>query len=716
MTAFPAGLTLCNDIHGVDDTPKIIAKVKSEYPFISYTKSRGVWNIPIAFDIETSSFFQQLENGETQKTAIMYVWTVSIAGNIIMGRTWPEYLLFIEHLKNGFDLSYNKRAIIYVHNLSYDFSFFRKWFEWVNVFSLDHRKPVYAVSSDGIEYRCSYILSGYSLAKVAENLHYTKIKKLIGDLDYNLLRHSKTELTDEEKQYCINDVQIIVAYIDECIRDNGDINNIPLTKTGFIRRYVRQMCLYSVDEYESAQYYNKIHRLNMSVEEYYQLHRAFQGGFTHANPFYVREKVLNVTSFDFISSYPAVIVAERFPMSSSELLKEITTEDFNFSINNYCCLFEIELFDVSAVVFYDNYISRYRCRELVNPQVNNGRIVKADHLKMTITEQDYFIIKDFYKWSKMRIGNFRRYKRGYLPTPFIKAVLSLYKNKTILRDVPGKEVEYLKSKEMLNSCYGMMVTDPLREDIQYIDNQWDVERGEEPPEKDPEREIKKYNKNKHRFLFYPWGVWVTAYARRNLFTAIREFGPDYVYSDTDSVKVVNAESHMDYIKYYNFTQRMKLLKAMQFHKLAMELTEPSTIKGVKKPLGAWDNDGTYKAFKTLGAKRYMVEYPNGKVNITVSGLNKKITTPYIIERSNNHPFEFFNDNMTIPGEYTGKQTHTYIDRPRYGVITDYKGVVSKFVERSGVHLCNSPHAMKLAFEFRDYLDYVRGLKNGNKIL
>ena len=47
-----------------------------------------------------------------------------------------------------------------------------------------------------------------------------------------------------------------------------------------------------------------------------------------------------------------------------------------------------------------------------------------------------------YKWEKIRIYNFRRYKKDYLPTDFVKAILKLYRDKTTLKDVTGKEIQY----------------------------------------------------------------------------------------------------------------------------------------------------------------------------------------------------------------------------------------------------------------------------------
>ena len=698
-------------IYSVEDLELVCNSIKQGFVLTSPKNKVSYYNVPASFDIETSSFFQLVED-EEEKRAIMYVWSFCLDGYVFMGRTWAQFLKLVYGLVEYLGIDIGHRLIIYVHNLAFDFSFFRKWLEWLKVFSLDNRKPVYALTVDGIEFRCSYILTGYSLEKISSHL---SIKKLVGDLDYKLLRHSTTVLTEEEKQYCVNDVKVVVEEIRRHIKINGDISKIPLTKTGYVRQFCRNNCFYENGIYnknsaKELKYKNIIHRLNVSEEEYYQLKRAFQGGFTHANPFYVGEVIENVSSYDFTSSYPAVIVSEKFPMASSELLNEIDKETFEYSINNYCCLFELELFDVEPLIVYDNYLSRYRCREysVKDSVFNNGRIVRTSHLKTTITEQDYFIIRRFYKWSKMKVANFRRYKRGYLPTDFIKAVLKLYSDKTKLKGVPEKEVEYMQSKEMINSCYGMMVTDIIRDEITYYDNMWETEPGRKDEEKSPmdvEKEINKYNRNKNRFLFYPWGVWVTAYARRNLFTGILEFNHDYVYSDTDSVKVINIENHTEYIERYNFEMRLKLLKAMDYHKLSYELIEPSTITGSKKLLGVWDYEGTYKRFKTLGAKRYMVEDEKG-VNITVAGLNKKVTVPYILSKANN-PFDFFTNDMEIPGEYTGKQTHTYLDQTMIGTVTDYRGVTSNYYELSGVHLCNGPYNMGLAQEFRDYILQIK---------
>lgn len=685
------------------------------------------FDTPCAFDIETTSFISY--NGE--KTAVMYEWTLGINGLVIIGRTWDEFLKCIEKLIECLSISLNKRLVIYVHNLSYEFQFICKRFEWEKVFAIDNRKPVYATTIDGIEFRCSYLLSGYALAKLAQNLTTVKIEKLVGDLDYSLMRHSETPLTVKEKGYCVNDVKIVMAYIYERIQLDGGITRIPLTKTGYVRQYCRRECFKnekSKKYRKNREYYDLMNELIIEPEEYKQLKRAFQGGFTHANPFYSGKEVENVGSDDFTSSYPCVMVAEMFPMSKAEIVEIKSKEDLEYNLKYYCCLFDAEFINIDSKVLFDNYISISRCWDVEKPVVNNGRLVSAKKIRITLTEQDYNIIKVFYKSEHFGVSNFRRYKKSYLPTPLVKSILKLYSDKTTLKGVDGKEVEYLQSKEQLNSCYGMMVTDIVRDSYIYAD-EW------LPDTPDFNTAIEKYNNSSNRFLFYPWGVWVTAYARRNLFTGIIEFRNDYIYSDTDSIKTVNREKHIEYINKYNEMIRNRLYRAMDFHGLSHDLIEPKTVKGEKKCLGVWDFEGYYTRFKTLGAKRYMVEKykplktkkqhkmkcVNGNiettifkpskyeyhVNITVSGLNKKIAVPYLQQKFDKRIFEEFKQGLYVPPEYTGKNTHTYIDNERDGILTDYLGNKYAYHELSAVHMEGADYHLSLSKEYVDYLTEIK---------
>lgn len=694
--------TLKNKIYFPADISEVLKITVSESYLITTNKKIKYYNIPCAFDIETSSFYDN-----EKKVAIMYEWTMGINGAVIIGRTWNELETVINTIVTELNLSSDKRLIFYVHNLAFEFQFLRSHFQWKQIFALDERKPDYAVAESGIEYRCSYLLSGYSLAKLGEQLRKYPVAKMVGDLDYKLLRHSETPLTETELKYCENDVRVVMSYIQETIETDGGITRIPLTKTGYVRNYCRNCCLYDGSHRKNTNKFIKYHRLMQSLtldyDEYAQLKRAFQGGFTHANAQYTGKILYDIGSFDFTSSYPYVMLSEKFPMSHGEVVKISGQPEFEKYLKNYCCLFDIEIFNIISTTLVEHPLSSSRCWQKNTAVEDNGRIVSAEHLVTTITELDYETLCYFYKWDDIHIYNFRIYKKDYLPVDFAKAIIKLYKDKTELKGIEEKVIEYLVSKGMLNASYGMTVTDICRDDIIY-ESEW----SKSAP--DIKEQITLYNISKRRFLFYPWGVWVTAYARSNLFTGIKAFSGDYVYSDTDSIKCRNAEKHADYIQWYNNTVKQKLQAAAVHFGVDFSEFEPKTIEGKPKLLGVWDDEGTYSRFKTLGAKRYMTE-KNGKINITVSGVNKSVTMPYLMKKYGMNVFEEFSDDLYIPAEYTGKMTHTYIDEPRDGVLTDYTGIKAEYHERTAVHLENADYTLSLSGAYADYLKGVDTIEN-----
>ena len=271
----------------------------------------------------------------------------------------------------------------------------------------------------------------------------------------------------------------------------------------------------------------------------------------------------------------------------------------------------------------------------------------------------------------------------------------------------------MHGKELLNSCYGMCVTDICRSENKFDDKLklWQVVQ-----DIDYEKSITKYNDSKQRFLAYQWGIWVTAYARKNLWNGILEYQHDYCYSDTDSVKIIHKEKHDKYIKEYNDNVVKKLTKALNFHHLPLELMKPKTIDGKEKLLGIWDYEYTCN-FKTLGAKRYLIE-KNGNFELTCSGLNKKTTIEYLKYEFGDNLFNAFKNNMYIPSTYqkenddtiyigTGKNTHTYIDEKRTGTIIDYLGNSYDYVSESSIHLEESDYSLSLASDYVELLLNIR---------
>ena len=669
------------------------------------SKDKIYYNLAMSFDIETSSFYED-KNGviytnddyrklkhsvKAEKKAIMYIWQFAIEENVIIGRTWNDFLYFCKKLYDYLNLK-ERYIVVYVHNLSYEFQFICKWFTWIDIFADSERKPIKATTDTHFIFKCSYRLSGYSLEVLANNLKSHNIKKMVGDLDYNLIRNSKTPISKEELKYCENDVLIVTSYIDEQINEFGNIEKIPLTQTGKVRRYVRKQC------FQNKEYQYFIKELTIEKPEYLMLKNAFMGGFTHCNAMYTQKICHNVTSYDFTSSYPTVLISEKYPMSKG---KEVFIKNENELLNlikNYCVLVDLQFTNIKTSFMYEQIISYSKCRNVKNPLINNGRIVQADTLTISCTDVDFLNIKDFYKWDNMKIGLCYIYEKNYLPKEFIKTILHLYKSKTELKGVDGKEVEYLHSKELLNSLYGMCVTSIVHDTVNFNGAEWTTENG------NLDEELKNYNTDKNRFLFYHWGVWCTAYARNNLYTGIKECKDDYIYSDTDSIKIFNADKHKNYFEKYNKWIVQKLEKCLKYHNIPLDYISPKTIKGDIKTLGIWDFDGFYTDFKTLGAKRYIYR-KDDKISITVCGLSKKSGREFI--ENQQKPFLFFNDGMFVDCEHTGKMTHTYIDREIENVITDYLGNQAYYHEKSFIHLEKTDYLLSLSDM---YIKYFMGVQ------
>ena len=134
-----------------------------------------------------------------------------------------------------------------------------------------------------------------------------------------------------------------------------------------------------------------------------------------------------------------------------------------------------------------------------------------------------------------------------------------------------------------------------------------------------------------------------------------------------------------------------------------------------KPLGVFEIDGHYKRFKTLGAKRYAVEYdepedpndPSSRYSLTISGVNKKVAVPEIYRRMQENGkdfFDYFKFGQIFDRKMCGKKLHTYIDDEIEGVLTDADGKKMKYKELSCVHLEETTYEMSASDDYISLLN------------
>ena len=201
---------------------------------------RSYINIISSFDIETTRI-PSIDN------SVMYIWQWSFYDlntdkfiYTVYGRTWGEYLTACQEIQmwiKSQNPSPEKPTYMVrlVHNLSYEFHFLSAFvkYEEKDVFILEKRKIARADSFNCIEDRCTYIHSNMSLSKYAQTWDCDH-KKLSGiEFDYNIPRYPWTELTEDELQYCENDVlSVIEAYVKEMKHFNDTLYSVPLLPRG----------------------------------------------------------------------------------------------------------------------------------------------------------------------------------------------------------------------------------------------------------------------------------------------------------------------------------------------------------------------------------------------------------------------------------------------------------------------------------------------------
>lgn len=252
----------------------------------------------------------------------------------------------------------------------------------------------------------------------------------------------------------------------------------------------------------------------------------------------------------------------------------------------------------------------------------------------------------------------------------------------------------------------MSVTDIVHEEQVYSSDEWTTE------DPDVNDQIKQYNNSYNRFLYYPWGVFVTAYARHNLWNGILEFKDDFLYSDTDSIKAKNYKKHLPYIEKYNKDIVKKLEKCLDHYGIDKKELSPKDIKDNEHTLGVWDFEEVYKRFKTLGAKRYIVENKNNELEITIAGLPKDKGCDYLLKISDkniNKVFKNFANNMQVPKADSGKLTAYYDDEEKECIIKDFQGHYTKVKSRSSVHLSKASFEMSMS---KKYIKLLEQLENG----
>lgn len=667
---------------------------KYHNPIILGRKGNKVDNNIYSFDIETTSYiklngkiynascyedFNQKEKDLSEFYSIMYIWMFSINDTVYYGRTWEELKEFWSML----DEYIPQKKIVFIHNLSYEFQFLRSEFDFKNVFARTKRKVMKAsLSYYNIEFHCTYFMTNISLEKLADTFKLP-IKKLVGNLDYDIIRTPKTKLTKKELAYCENDCLVIYHYIKLELSDYIRVDKIPITSTGKVRRELQQ------EAYKNIYYRRKIRKaINTDPHIYNLLLEAFQGGYTHANWIYTDEIINNVDSYDFTSSYPYVMTSFKYPMS--EFIKD-DIKSVSDMYRLYAYLLVVRFKNLKCK-YFNNFISASKCRYIKGGKYDNGRLMSASEIEIVLTDIDFRFILEAYECEYEIIESYSALY-GYLPKMLINFILDKYVKKTELKGIEEEEINYARVKAMFNSIYGMSVTNTIRAEVEY-----DNKTGWLEKELSNEKILELLeNEKKKGFLSFSTGVWVTAWARNNLLSNLIKLDQYAVYLDTDSIKLVEGYDK-NVIEKYNEEVIERIKYVSKILNIPIEKYSPKDIKGEEHLLGVFEcetKEGdkfTYEEFITQGAKKYAVKQ-HDKIKITVAGVPKKTGAKCL------NKLEDFKDDLLFKSSITGKQTLIYLDEQAPNILIDYQGNEYTNNDKTGCCLIPCSYKLDKAFEY-----------------
>ena len=573
---------------------------ETSFDFITKKSRKRNYQVCSAFGV----FDSETSHTEDNLTAWVYQWAFKLGDQIIYGRKPSEFISMLKEIKNILGLSINKYVIIYVHNLSYDFTYLKHYlYEYDNdmsVFAIDTHTYL-KIEVNGFVFLCSWKLSNLSLDLFAKS-YSEKYLKDTGAIDYNKIRYQDDTLTETDWSYMVSDILSQEDAIKNYLKTLGYESHVkaPITSTGFVRNNCRE------ESRREINWRKKFYNSRLTLEQYNLCNQAFIGGLCIASGRYAGVTVKGeIGHVDFASSYPARQMMDYFPIGKPFAYGDITSQDeLNNLLNKYCCVFiaEFENITIKNGVTAP-YIPSSKAIHLEEPLKLNGKIVFAKFLSMAMTEIDFGIIKEQYSAESFCIKNMLCFYRGFAPKWMKHEIMKYYADKCNLKKSDPRL--YMASKNLLNSIYGMTATKIVREEYDH--------NGELVLEKSfsktAMKQIDDYYDSFNSFMPYQFCLYVTGHARRALIDLIQLVGyENFLYCDTDSVFYIKTPDIERKLDAYN-------------NEVKRRASEAGAVYNGHY-LGVAEHENDLKTFRALHSKCYAM-IDGGELKVTIAGIPKK---------------------------------------------------------------------------------------------
>lgn len=680
----------CCDGLTVDMLRHIVAAIIPPDVDLHTHGKRKIWGIGGGLDCETTA----TEDGYSY----VYIWQMALGETVLYGRYAESLTPLLQALDKTLKTLHDKRChrkpkqypqlIIYDCNLGYEWAHLKRQIAAAgvrSVFAKTPRRPLVVSVGMCIEIREALGVWGYSLANIADT--YCQHKKMLGDLDYSLSRHSKTHITDAEWGYIENDV-LILAELVPIANKRFAGQSLPLTGTGIIREACKtELKKRTILKFERA----KIAKLMPKTQEEYNTMATllFCGGLSHSKMSAVydtsRVPYEHVVCADLVSDYPAQMLHHTFP--AGQMLSNLMPGEMA-QYEHWWCMITFRNIRSKAG---HSLFSRHKLLESDPDTIyDNGRVYASSSITVYCTEVDYRNaqkIYDFDQWIECYDCHAFTASEP-IPVHLRDVLCRAYRRKNELKKQGlNKTQEYVEAKKLVNGCFGMCGTRIYISDCEWDDEKQDI--AETPTDKDYAGLIK-------NVWLSPWiAVYTSAYAREVLCTFIAAHPECIVQYDTDSI-------------YYrtDLDDSAALDADIDHYNNAIRQRNAAIFAGDEffSDLGTWERDPPIDRFKCLGAKRYLKETA-GKIKIVCAGCKPAAFAEYI-DRTGEDPFDVFTPGMLMHSDDSKKTTLRYYDTPVETTITDYLGEKENVRIETCGRIVEIPFSMTVSEEWLRIADYI----------
>lgn len=411
----------------------------------------------------------------------------------------------------------NKHTVCYFHNLKFDGEFILHYLLSHGYEHNDTHSPKTfetLITDDGIFYSITVYFAKEN-KKYRKVTFYDSLKKLpfkvsviskafeLPDekliIDYEAPRPVGHELTEEEKQYIVNDCRIVAQALHIQFEQGlKKMTNASDAMNGY-------------KEISGKKYFEKWFPV-FPVELDADIRRAYKGGFVYLNPNHRGREGLQGITLDVNSLYPSVMYHSLLPYGYPMFFEGEPEPDENFPlfIVRLACEFEIKKDHIPTIQLKNN-------RAFLETEYltsSNGEIVE-----MTLTNVDLKLFLEHYNVYNLEYDCGWRFKG-------MKGMFCDYIDHWMhIKETTTGALRQL-AKLQLNSLYGKFATNPkARKKIPLLDADGVVRYILDEPElRDP--------------VYTAMGAFITAYAREKTIRSAQTVYDRFIYADTDSLHLI----------------------------------------------------------------------------------------------------------------------------------------------------------------------------------